>query len=278
MAFEYRKSEYAFSTWTLVDLPLQDALLTLHRHGFDHVEIWASVQHLDPRLKADVGQVKQWLKQNGQSVHSLHAPILHPFPHPKEESAFRAYRMNLHRQTLDACARLEAPIMVLHTYDAHEYPYQNAQADILRDCLGALIEYAAPRGVRIAVENMPDRVRGDEVVTTLENQRRLFGDLDVYYCLDIGHVPVMGQTTCEAEIDAAADRLVTFHVHNNHGLTDEHNLPDEGVLDWPAIHAYARKKEYKGEFVLELRGDQAGGEETVRRAAALFQKAGSKLC
>lgn len=267
--FIYNKEEYVASSWTMCDKPLRQALDTFDRYGFKDVEIWASVQHLDPRLNADVRQVRQWLRNNGQTVHSIHAPILHPFPHPQDEALFRLYRMELHRRTLDACAELQAPIMVLHTYDPVYYPYQNHQLPILRDCLAELSEYAQKRGVRIAVENMPDRPCDDAIITTLENQRRLFGDLDLYYCLDIGHVPVMGQSTCEAEIDAAADRLITFHVHNNHGQTDEHNLPDDGVLDWPAIHNYARKRGYNGKFVLELRGME-DSEATVQKAAALF--------
>lgn len=271
MSFQYRKSEYAFSTWTLNELPLKEALDVLYRYDFHYLELWASVEHLDPRLGADLGQVREWLKRNSQTVHSLHAPILHPFPHPQQESEFLPYRMDLYRKTLDACAEFEAPIMVLHAYDAHYYPHQNTPSEIavVHECLEQLTRYAKVRGVRVAIENMPDVWHGTELLTTLANQKKLFGDLDVYYCLDIGHVPVMGQTTCEAEIDAVADRLITFHVHNNRGVLDDHNLPDDGVLDWPAIHDYARAKGYQGDFVLELRGAK-NQEDTVRQAAALF--------
>ncbi len=269
MPFSYQKEEYAMSTWTLQTLPLEQALSLLRQYDFDRVEIWASVQHLDPRLGTDVGRVRQWLRQNRQAVHSLHAPILHPFPHPQEENVFRLYRMDLHRRTIEACAALEAPLMVVHTYDPEYYPYKNPQLPILRDCLAELAEYGKRHGVRIAVENMPDPLRGDEILTTLANQRKMFDGLDMYYCLDIGHVPIMGQTTCEAEIDAVADRLITFHVHNNNGRTDEHNLPGDGILNWPAIHDYARLAGYQGEFVLELRGAE-NPEDTVRQAAALF--------
>lgn len=56
------------------------------------------------------------------------------------------------------------------------------------------------------------------------------------------------------EIDAAGSDLITLHIHNNSGFTDDHNLPNDGVLDWPCIHDYLRESGYKGEFVLELYG------------------------
>lgn len=58
-------------------------------------------------------------------------------------------------------------------------------------------------------------------------------------------------------------------MHNNDGLHDSHNLPDDGVLDWTAIHDHARAKGYKGEFVLEVLGGK-DEIETLRRIEALF--------
>ena len=270
MAFEYQRDEYAYSTWTLIEYPLMDALNILHHYNFDNIEIWASVQHMDPRLNPDVHAVQQQLKQNGQRVHSLHSPILHPFTHPQSDGSFRRYRLDLHRKTLDYCEAVGAEIMVVHPYDAQYYPYLEKQAPIIRDGIGELIEYAKKRGIKIAVENLPEKVVQGRYNTSLIHQKDIFAGLDVHYCLDIGHVPILAESTCEEEIDAVADRLVTFHIHNNNGKTDEHNLPAEGVLNWPAIHDYVRAKGYQGEFVLELRGEK-NAIEVVKKAAELFQ-------
>ncbi|MGI6237848.1 MAG: sugar phosphate isomerase/epimerase family protein [Candidatus Excrementavichristensenella sp.] len=257
MAFQYDLSEYVASTWTLYHRDVADALDICRAHGFDQVEIWADLVHLDPRVGPDVRRISAHLKKNAQTVHSIHLPILHTFPHPSDEQQFFAYRLSLHKQCLDWAERLKCSIAVLHAFDPRYYPYTLEQLDLLRERIDLVARYAAERGIRIAIENLPYKPQGDQLVTTLADQRNYFEGLDVWYCLDIGHVPLLGLHSCEQEIDATADRLITFHVHNNHGQADDHNLPNDGLLDWPAIHARARAAGYKGFFVLEVneRGD-----------------------
>ena len=31
------------------------------------------------------------------------------------------------------------------------------------------------------------------------------------------------------------DRIVSMHVHDNHGTKDEHLWPGDGTIDWPAV-------------------------------------------
>ena len=266
------KNEYAMSTWILDHYPLDEALNYIHQSGFDLVEIWADMVHLDPRLGVDVNEVARLLRANGQRVHSIHSPFRNPFPHPQDEAGFRAYRMNLWRATIDACARLEAPIMVIHAVERSEYNYPLDQAGIVKDCLAELIRYGAPKGVAIALENIaPSHVPvPGEINCTLQEQMRLFGDIGLKYCLDIAHAP-LNHADVYAEADAAMKDLVTFHVSNNDGRNDLHALPYDGVLDWDRIYDHVRKGGYQGEFVLELFGgeDQLG---TLKRAAALFDQ------
>lgn len=115
------------------------------------------------------------------------------------------------------------------------------------------MSYGANRGVRIAIEDVPPGGEPGEIYTTLENQKKLFQGLDIGFCLDIGHVPLLGADLYR-EVDAAGDRLITLHVHNNSGTSDDHNLPTDGIIDWPALHDYIREKGYRGKFVLEIYG------------------------
>lgn len=265
------RSEYAISTWILDQFPLVDALNMIDRCGFDSVEIWADLIHLDPRVSTDIRQVEATLKKNGQAVHSIHAPFRStPFNPPTQEAEFRAYRMGLWRQTIDLCERFAAPVMVVHAVDRGEYNYPMAQSHIVRDCLAELVAYGAPRGVAIALENIaPSRAPDpSEIVCTLAEQSRLFAGIGLKYCLDIAHAPLNDVDPCR-EIDVVAQDLVTFHISNNDGKNDLHALPYDGVLDWDRIRDYARSAGYTGEFVLEIFGG-SDQEQTLSRVAALF--------
>lgn len=265
------RSEYAISTWIMDHYPLDEALNQIHRYGFDNVEIWADIVQLDPRLNPDIAAIARLLKANGQRVHSVHSPFRNPFPHPEEEEAFRRYRMDLWRKTLEFCNRLESDIMVIHAVERNEYNYPLSQAQIVKDCLGQLVAYGRPLGVQVALENIaPSRTNNPaEIACTLQEQTALFGGIGLKYCLDIAHAPLCGVDACD-EADVAMGDLVSFHISNNDGVHDDHALPFDGILDWNAIHDHVREAGYQGEFVLELFGgeDQLG---TLARAAKLFE-------
>ena len=55
---------------------------------------------------------------------------------------------------------------------------------------------------------------------------------NVGVCLDLGHAHIT-VGTAEA-IRTLGDRIATVHVHDNHGIKDEHLWPGDGTIDWPA--------------------------------------------
>lgn len=138
--------------------------------------------------------------------------------------------------------------------------------------MGEIARYGAKNGIELAIEDIPPGTEDDEIYTSLENQRRLFADLGVRYCLDIGHVPLLGADLFR-EVEAAGSDLITFHIHNNYGVSDDHNLPDDGAIDWPKLHDYIRDTGFKGEFVLEIYGgaDREKELDTLMRMDRLFQ-------
>src|SRR5438445_398373 len=47
-------------------------------------------------------------------------------------------------------------------------------------------------------------------------------------------------------------RLIHTHLHDNHGIRDEHLVPGEGIVDWPALLGVLRRGGYTGARLLEL--------------------------
>jgi sugar phosphate isomerase/epimerase len=57
----------------------------------------------------------------------------------------------------------------------------------------------------------------------------------VRFCLDVGHAHIGGGIG--VALESMRERVVTAHIHDNHGEKDEHLLPFDGTIDWPATLA-----------------------------------------
>jgi sugar phosphate isomerase/epimerase len=67
------------------------------------------------------------------------------------------------------------------------------------------------------------------------------------------------------------ERVVTAHIHDNHGEKDEHLLPYEGNIDWEAGLAAIANAPQPVALVLEVK-EQPGGGPTLDQIRATFDK------
>ncbi len=61
-------------------------------------------------------------------------------------------------------------------------------------------------------------------------------------------------------------RIVTTHLHDNHGEKDEHLLPGEGTIDWDAAVKTLRAIPEELPLVLELK-EKAAGDPSLDKCA-----------
>jgi sugar phosphate isomerase/epimerase len=70
-------------------------------------------------------------------------------------------------------------------------------------------------------------------VTTPEHLLMILdlGHLDnVGVCLDLGHANIT--VGIPDAISVLGNRITSLHVHDNHGMKDEHLWPGDGTIDW----------------------------------------------
>ena len=80
-------------------------------------------------------------------------------------------------------------------------------------------------------------------------------DLDganVGICMDVGHAFIMGDLA--DAIEACSGHLITTHLHDNNGKSDDHLAPGEGSIDWPLALMSLQKIGYDGD--VDVRGRQ----------------------
>ena len=122
-----------------------------------------------------------------------------------------------------------------------------------RRSLEEIHEAAAPLGVQVAVEVIPNALsRPETLVALLEDELEL---PDVGLCLDYGHAFLLGDVV--DAIEEVSGHLVTTHVHDNGGRTDDHLMPFDGGIDWGAALMATQKVGYDGTLMFELDGGDA---------------------
>jgi sugar phosphate isomerase/epimerase len=130
---------------------------------------------------------------------------------------------------------------------------------------------AQPLGVQIAVEVLPNELsRAGSLVHFVEDDVRL-DDLgaDAGICLDFGHAHIDGDVV--DAIETVSEHLIATHVHDNGGRSDDHLLPFDGTIDWPAALTAVLKIGYDGPFMLEL-NPRGSTKETLARARQARQR------
>ena len=121
--------------------------------------------------------------------------------------------------------------------------------DRVAQSLSELVEYCRPRGIVIAVENLP----GERLCNNAQELRTLvehFHPQEVGICFDTGHANLQGDPV--ATFQLLRDRIVTFHISDNKGLQDDHDLPYVGTLDWTAFMRALQESSYSGVFMYEV--------------------------
>lgn len=227
------------STHLFLNQRLHPGLLELAcRSGAQGVELFAARQHFDYTSREHVAELADWFGSNSLEPFSMHAPlypdremgragapavnVLHP------EKARRIDAMDEVKRALEAAERIPIKNLVVHLGEAEDRwsPRTIEYAVTALEHLGA---FARPLGVRLLVENLlseptsPGRLLNIIEIGHLPN---------VGICLDLGHAHIT--QTVEEAITRLGDRIISVHVHDNHGAKDEHLWPGEGTIDWPA--------------------------------------------
>ena len=158
--------------------------------------------------------------------------------------------MIAYRQAVDAMEALGRGILVTHHIQIPEpdEPLHAEKRQAFLDNLRTVAEYAAPREVSFAVENVPrgytrEPTRLVQLMTDLEAP-------NVGVVIDTGHQNIVDDPV--ETLRTIGEHLITLHLHDNHGEQDEHLLPGRGNVDWNGVVGALHEIQYPGVFMYEL--------------------------
>src|SRR5262249_39628921 len=120
--------------------------------------------------------------------------------------------------------------------------------DAARRSIEALAKSADPLGIRIAVEVIAnDLCRPASLAHLLEDGVEA---ANTGICLDAGHARLDGDVA--DAIETVSGHLIAVDVHDNRGRADDHLVPFDGAIDWPAALTTIQKVGYDGPITFEL--------------------------
>ena len=172
-------------------------------------------------------------------------------------------------RALQIARRIQFGVLVTHIGLPRSQPAAatDNSRDAARRSLDELQTLAEPLGVTIALEVIPNELsRAGPLVHFIETELE---DSRAGICLDFGHAHMDGDLV--DAVETVSEHLLTTHVHDNRGRTDDHLLPFEGTIDWPGALTAIQKVGYEG--TLSSRSPRTGRRRTpcsapARRASA----------
>jgi sugar phosphate isomerase/epimerase len=226
------------------------------RSGAQGVEIFAARQHFDYTSRDAVADLAEWFRSNPVEAFSMHAPL---FPdremgragapavnviHP--EKARRIDAMDEVKRAIESAEHIPLRHVVIHLGERDD-SWSQRTIEYSLTALEHLGAFARPLGVRLLVENLlSDATSPEHLLAILE-----IGHLDnVGVCLDLGHAHITVGTV--DAIKTLGSRIVSLHVHDNHGTKDEHLWPGDGTIDWDATAKALQALDTPPATVLEI--------------------------
>lgn len=273
--------QFGISTHLYHDQRLtRDHLAQIAGYGFEAIELFATRSHFDYHDAAAIERLAVWLGETGLRLHSIHAPILESygtgsgiaFSTASSDAGRRQAAVREAEAAMTVLDRIPAGFVVVHlgTPASKAGPGDNSRAAAARS-LEEIDRAAGRRHARVAVEVIPNALSSADALVALID--RDFDGSTVGVCMDFGHAHLLGGVADAIEV--AAEHLITTHVHDNRGRSDDHLVPYQGTIDWPSALVTMQKIGYDGTYLLELAnaGDPAAVLEEARRARQRIERA-----
>jgi sugar phosphate isomerase/epimerase len=251
------------STYRYVNQPLLPELLAaIVSAGIPAIEIFCDSEHFGYASPQTVREFDARLDEYGIKLQSLHAPTERsagagrssgaPISISDPERIRRVDAMDEVKRALEVAETIPFRYLIQHMATSRQ-PTDPRTLDAAFSSLEHLVLFAKQRSVVIAIENTPNEFGSPESLAHFVKETRLH---DLRFCFDLGHAHI-GEGVV-AGFELMRDRIVTVHVHDNHGESDEHLLPFGGTIDWDAVLGALTGAPQSPALVLELKERSPG--------------------
>ena len=196
--------------------------------------------------ESEINKIITWLKKYNLKVLDLHASEGKENNWISKNESFRTAGVELVKNRIYMANKLSCKVIILHfKREPSNESEKQKYWDILHKSLNELKPYAQKHNVKIALENYSNENH--------KEIKKLFSEYDSNFlglCYDSGHGNIGNGLKILEELK---DRLISIHLHDNDGKTDQHKLIFSGTIDWNKLAKILVKSSYKKCINLEVR-------------------------
>jgi sugar phosphate isomerase/epimerase len=257
----------------------REHLVEIAAHDFEAVEVFATRTHFDYHDREAVSALAEWLEDTRLTLNSLHAPICaslvdgvwgETFSTAVVDEARRRRALAEAEAALSVARTIPYRFLVVHLGVPGTDTAGDNSREAARRSLDDLQRMADAVNVRLALEVIPNPLSSATALVHLIEEELEAPQVGI--CLDVGHAYLMGDPI-EA-VETCSGHLVTTHLHDNQGRTDDHLVPFEGSIDWAAALLALQKIGYDGAWMFEVAntGSARAVLERTSRARRRFEE------
>ena len=204
----------------------------------------------------DIAQnIRQKVDARGVFFNQAHAPFGGGYEH------YTSVLVPQFPRIFEFCEILGVRQIVIHPLQrGRYYGHEKELFDLNMNFYRSLIPLSEKHRIKICIENMwqshpVNRHICDDVCADPHELAAYYDTLNdpdhFTVCLDIGHVALCGREPEDAIRILGHDRLGALHVHDVDYVSDLHQLPGMGKINWNVVLDALADIQYSGEFTLE---------------------------
>lgn len=189
-----------------------------------------------------------------------------------------AHSMDLIRQTLPYCVRLQSQYLVFHH---NNIPVTEERREemirVSRENYREIAELFKPHQIPVVVENAGVLDRGN-MLFDQDAFIQLCREEHYPVLIDIGHAYANGWDLAQT-MEALKDQIVAYHLHNNDGVHDSHQRIFHGTLDFPLFLSDYQRLTPNADLVLEYSPNvQMMNPKSKKTFPGFWSRSGGSLC
>ena len=217
----------------------EDDLRAIAEAGFTHVH-WCHHWCTDFVYSGcEVEQIGRWFGEYGLELTDLHASAGQEKNWTSPREYERQAGVELVRNRMWMAHALGADVIVLHLPPLSDNGSGQDVWDRVFRSLDDLVSAARRHGVCIAFENSPENGGNFDAI---ERILAAYGPDFAGLCYDAGHGNMIRDGL--DRLDRVKHRLISVHLHDNDGVSDQHKLPFTGTVDWIRLAALIAGSSY----------------------------------